>query len=126
MDWSRFDDSRRVAVVGFRYHQPALRDVARGHISISTDRCEVLASLVPEPTNAHDSNAVQVMVDGQRIGYLKAGSAKRYRKRILNGSASASYPCLIRRQDEGWLQAHLQIPYGSELLEGYKNPKAKR
>lgn len=32
------------------------------------------AELVPEPENPHDPKAIKVIVDGQHIGYIKAGS----------------------------------------------------
>ena len=30
--------------------------------------------LIPEPTNPHDPNAIKVVIDGQLVGYVKAGS----------------------------------------------------
>lgn len=35
-------------------------------------RAEKPAQLVPEPNNAHDRNAVKVMVDGRHIGYISS------------------------------------------------------
>lgn len=126
MDWSRFDDHRRVRVVGHQYHQPALLKASEHVIQSDGDRCETTATLVREPTNDHDPLAVQVMVNGERVGYLKSGSAKRYNKRVEaleDEGKHPTYPLLIRVQSPGVLQAHLQIPYSSELLKGYKNPK---
>jgi len=37
-------------------------------------KCPV--ELVPEPTNPHDPNAVQVVIGGLLVGYIKAGSSK--------------------------------------------------
>lgn len=125
MDWSRFDDShRRVQVVGAQYHQPALLKVSKRLIQSDTDRCEREAELLREPDNPHDSKAVAVIVDGQRVGYLKAGSARSLNKRVKGLEESAvneRYPLLIRMQAPGFFQAHLQIPYDSDLLKGYKN-----
>jgi hypothetical protein len=73
MDWSRFDDHRRVQVVGAQYHQPALLTASERLIVKHTDRCLTEADLLREPDNPHDPSAVQVMVKGRRIGYLKAG-----------------------------------------------------
>lgn len=47
----------------------------------SFDDCS--ASLVPEPTNEHDSNAVRVEVNGILIGYVKRGSCTHV-KNLLN------------------------------------------
>lgn len=38
--------------------------------------------LVPEPTNPHDENAIKVVVDGEHVGYIKAGSCKSLLKLI--------------------------------------------
>lgn len=126
MDWSRFDDHRRIRVVGNQYHQPALLTASQHLIQQEGDRCETEAVLVREPRNVHDPLAIQVTVKGSRVGYLQRGSAKRYNKRIKaleDEGKQPTYPLLIRMQSPGMLQAHLQIPYDSELLKGYKNTK---
>lgn len=126
MDWSRFDDHRRVRVVGQDYHQPALASASENMIQREGDRCETNATLVREPSNTHDPLAIQVLVHGQRVGYLQRGSAKRYNKRVKVQEEARQrpiYPLLIRMQSPGTLQAHLQIPYSSELLQGFKNTK---
>jgi hypothetical protein len=128
IDWSRFDDCRRVPVVGYDFHQPGLRAVTGGQMRPDL-RYECRARLVLEPDNEHDANAVKVMVGNQKIGYVKAGSAKRMQKRlraIAEAGTVEDYTCLIRIRDaSGTLQAHLQVPYSSELLKGYKNPKTR-
>lgn len=126
MDWSRFDDHRRIRVVGHQYHQPALLTASKHLIQREGDRCEMGAMLVREPNNAHDQLAVQVMVNGKRIGYLQRGSAKRYNKRVKtleDEGKRPTYPLIIRMQSPGVLQGHLQIPYSSKLLKGFKNTK---
>jgi hypothetical protein len=129
VDWSRFDDCRRVPVVGYDFHQPGLRAVTGGQMRPDL-RYECRARLVREPDNEHDVNAVKVMVGAQKIGYIKAGSAKRMQKRlraITEAGTVEDYTCLIRIRDaSGTLQAHLQVPYSSELLKGYKNPKMRQ
>lgn len=37
-------------------------------------------TLIPEPENPHDSNAIRVEADGVHIGYIKAGSCSHVRK----------------------------------------------
>lgn len=126
MDWSRFEDHRRIRVVGNQYHQPALLTASEHLIQHEADRCETEAMLAREPGNAHDPLAVQVMVNGKRVGYLQRGSAKRYNKRLKaleDEGKQPTYPLLIRMQSPGMFQAHLQIPYSSELLKGFKNTK---
>ena len=43
------------------------------------DIIEITAALVPEPTNKHDPNAVQVEIDARRVGYLSREDALAYR-----------------------------------------------
>lgn len=42
------------------------------------ERTELIAALVPEPTNAHDKNAVMVQINGQHVGYLEKEVAAVY------------------------------------------------
>jgi len=129
MDWSRFDDHRRVQVVGAQYHQPALLTASERLIVKHTDRCLTKAKLLREPDKPHGPSAVQVRVKGHRIGYLKAGSARQFNQRIRvleEEGKQRRYPLLIRMAKPGFFQAHLRIPYSSDLLAGYKNPKQSR
>ena len=41
--------------------------------------------LIQEPENPHDPNAIKVVVDGQHIGYIKAGSCAHLNKVIAEG-----------------------------------------
>lgn len=38
--------------------------------------------LIPEPTNEYDPNAIKVVIDGEHVGYIKAGSCSRVLKMI--------------------------------------------
>jgi hypothetical protein len=128
MDWSHFDaECRRVEVMGYDFHQDGLR-TATGGLVKGTDRYEGQAELVLEPDNPHDPKACKVMLDGQHIGYLKRSTAKSLNKRLLGIAERGdeeTYVVLIRDRGHGVLQAHLQIPYDSRLLAGYKNPKGR-
>lgn len=42
----------------------------------------IRTELIPEPSNPQDPNAVKVVVDGQHVGYIKAGSCSRILKLI--------------------------------------------
>lgn len=42
-------------------------------------------ALEPEPENEQDPNAIKVILDGQHIGYIKAGSCSRVHNLIKNG-----------------------------------------
>jgi hypothetical protein len=49
-----------------------------GGVSVDRIRCAVTASLVPEPDNHFDSNAVKVVIDGRLVGYLARHDAAVY------------------------------------------------
>lgn len=55
------------------------------------EECEVV--LTPEPNNQYDANAVAVLIDGEKVGYLSRPDAKRYRKQF--GSDRKSCPATI-------------------------------
>ena len=42
------------------------------------ERTDLIAALVPEPTNPHDRNAVMVQINGQHVGYLEKEVAALY------------------------------------------------
>ncbi len=50
--------------------------------------------LVPEPENPQDPKAIKVLVDGQHIGYIKAGSCGHIRK-LLESDRVESITCKI-------------------------------
>ena len=45
----------------------------------------LMATLVREPDNEHDQNAIRVMVDNEHVGYIPAKLAKRMSEEIDNG-----------------------------------------
>ncbi|HVK20736.1 MAG TPA: HIRAN domain-containing protein [Actinokineospora sp.] len=64
-------------VVGESDYQVELRAIC-GASAGDRVRHQVVAVLVPEPENVHDSNAIAVHVDGRRVGYLPREVAARY------------------------------------------------
>jgi hypothetical protein len=62
-------------VVGESHYFPALRSLAG---ATSTGERETTAHLRREPSNRHDRNAVQVLIDGRLVGYLPRESAAEY------------------------------------------------
>lgn len=70
-----------VAVVGESNYQDALRAICgsdRGQV-VKHDCC---ASLIPEPDNQFDPNAVYVEIDGQKVGYLGRQDAIDYKAAV--------------------------------------------
>ena len=85
---SAMDGYGYLAVVGESQYQPVLEQIAqRGRIH--------WAKLVPEPGNAFDTNAVMVEIDGQTVGYLSRGEARRYQRRLLPLAAPIEVPAKL-------------------------------
>lgn len=85
---------------------------------------ECSAILVLDPENPHDKFAVRVEIDGELVGHLPRGTAKRLNKR-LRGLASegkrAICMAFIGRAGPGGnsnLGVSLRVPYNGEILQG--------
>jgi hypothetical protein len=70
-----------VKVVGASMYQQDLERLAGGR-SEGGVSVEVLATVVPEPSNPHDRLAMRVDVSGRTVGYLSREDARSYRKRL--------------------------------------------
>jgi hypothetical protein len=86
-----------VEVVGESHYLPALLQLT-GRRQQEHVRQEVVASLVPEPTNPYDPNAVSVHVDGRQVGYLSRHDAVAYAS-VIGGLASEGHVGACR----GWI-----------------------
>lgn len=53
------------------------------------------AELVPEPENPHDPKAIKVLVDGQHIGYIKAGSCAHIHRLLRENRIQKIEPKII-------------------------------
>ena len=58
-------------------------DYYDGEIIRQYDCAAETVSLIPEPDNPHDKNAVRVEIDGLQVGYIKKGSCSQV-KNLLN------------------------------------------
>ena len=68
-------------VVGESHYQGALT-AAVGNPPTRWNEVQVMASLVCETDNPHDSMAVGVFVNGSRVGYLRADAARAFHERL--------------------------------------------
>jgi hypothetical protein len=68
-------------VHGESHYQPAISRSYKRHGGLGSD-LKVSATLVPEPTNQHDPNAVRVEIDGRTVGYLPRAKASEYRSML--------------------------------------------
>lgn len=53
------------------------------------------AELVPEPDNPHDPKAIKVLIDGQHVGYIKAGSCAHIHKLLRENRIQSIVPQII-------------------------------
>ena len=77
-----------LGAVGESQYQPALWRVA------SANRV-CWATLLPEPDNPFDGNAVAVLVENETVGYLTRADARRYRRRLLALSEPMQVPAKV-------------------------------
>ena len=77
-----------LAVVGESQYQDALT-----RVSHKSHTCN--ATLLPEPDNPFDSNAVMVQIDGMTVGYLCRADARRYQRRLLTLTAPMQVPAKL-------------------------------
>ena len=94
-----FSRTARVRAVGVSQYQDELRLIASLEDDDERPLWEGLALLIPEPTNPHDANAVQVVVETRLVGYLDRETAARLRP-VLQAIAEAdrarvAVPCRI-------------------------------
>jgi hypothetical protein len=116
-----------LTVAGTSHRQPAVEAVVAGRGGPSTvTEANLPAVLFPDPTNAHDRNAIRVLVDGVHIGFVPASEAPRFqpllaecerRNVLLIGSVR-----ITGDADRGW-GAGLQV---RPNLDGWESPVAKK
>ncbi len=108
------DGDYETEVVGESHYQAALSSICGGKIADGHD-VEIRADLVRDPHNAHDPNAVKVMIGGQQVGWLGRDLAASM-ARIMDGRGVTSVGCdaLIgggwrRGDDEGHFGVRLDL-----------------
>jgi hypothetical protein len=120
-DWSRYDNCMKVGVVGESHRQEALIRISKCPPS-GEHGYECAVELVLEPDNPHDKFAVKVVIDGEHVGYLPRGTAKRFGPRLRGlKEQRRKAVCMAyvgRGPDHPNLGVNLRIPYDGEILQG--------
>lgn len=121
---------REVQVVGESYYQDALTSLCGGKQQDSV--ClDTEATLVPEPTNAYDTNAVQVQIGGVPVGHLGRDEAKAYgpllKHLAASGSTAACRATVVggwkrSKRDQGHYGVVLDLARPDEALPGWAPP----
>lgn len=113
-DWKEYG---YLGVVGESQYQDALLDILRtGRI------CE--ATLIPEPDNKFDVNAIVVKIQSKVVGYIPRSHARRYQRRLLTLAEPLRCPAkLIGGTVE---KPHIGVLLDSRAVEHMPTPKRRR
>lgn len=127
-------------VVGESHYQKAIMAQCGGHTREGVEH-ECIATVRPDPSNAFDPNAVEVLIGGRRVGFLSREEAPRM-KEALSALGLSSATCDARitggwrtnQYDEGHFGVRLAIPgwgpldFGNGLTHGEPRvwPKKER
>lgn len=107
-----------IEVVGESKYQRTIQAIA-GPRSHEGHEIHTQATLVPEPNNRYDENAICVKIDGKRVGYLDRETAIEWRDHLAaQGLPIATYraPAVIRGgwdrggNDQGHFGIRLRLP----------------
>lgn len=99
--WVLGDGSYAIDAVGESNYQDALEEVSGGRRPRGVNK-RVTAELKPENDNAYDSNAVAVLVDGLKVGYLSRADARSFRAEAGRELESAKRILCRGRIRGGW------------------------
>jgi HIRAN domain. len=105
--WRTRNDSHKgphgfIAVVGESHYQDTLRGLSVLFETIERTERTFTASLVAEPSNPFDPNAVKVTTeDGTTIGYLAREMAATFQKRLLRQPTVVRCPAQLRGGSDG-------------------------
>jgi hypothetical protein len=109
-----------VNVVGTSHYQQALAEIT-GRKGDEEIRFETQATLVPEPDNEHDPNAIAVHVSGRLVGYLSRDENPRWQevvKRLTEHGHVAAAEAMIAGRGPGGgtpnLGVFLRLPTPTE------------
>lgn len=98
------DEVFKTEVVGESSYRAALRSI----FGPGEGRRHYVAHLVPEPTNKHDANAVQVLIQKQLVGYLSRRDALKFKRKFGAIRVKAQSRIVCREGGHGvWLDIEL-------------------
>ncbi len=99
--WVLGDGHYSIGAVGESNYQAALEEVVGGRKPRGVN-LQVTAELEPENDNPYDSNAVAVLIDGLKVGYLSRSHAQSFREEAGDRLESARKILCRGRVRGGW------------------------
>jgi hypothetical protein len=106
------DGDSLVRVVGTSHYQEALLELAPREADEEV-RVEKIATLVPEPDNPHDPDAIAVTIDGRLVGYLSRDENRRWRD-VVSGHSIGAEAMIAGRGGTTGLGVFLRLPTPTE------------
>ena len=95
-------DDAVLQVVGEGSYQDALSALGGRRTTEGPTNTDFLAGLIREANNRYDENAIQVQIDGRRVGYLSRDDAIRYRPVVEWAMAREHLIVAHARLTGGW------------------------
>ena len=112
-----------VSVVGTSHFQDRLLKVVGGRKTEDGFNLDTTATLVPEPTNPTDKDAVAVFIGGTKVGYLTKEQSNSYAAYLLKqGLPKANCAARVvggwlRDDDEGHIGVKLSLSSAPKLAD---------
>jgi hypothetical protein len=121
-----------VIVVGVSNYQEALGKICHNKHDEGLEML-VRANLMPEEGNPHDSNAVRIDVEGERVGYLSRENALRWRGKMISKGISEVVTCPAKiKWDKNafalgsygiWLDLDLSLSDNTPFINTYERSR---
>ena len=111
--------TRTVSLEGPQHYEKALRKVLRRNREVD-GRVPFVATLVREPRNPHDPNAVAVKANRKTVGYLPRAEAVKYRDPVdALGSATVTADAAIHSGHKGgsYWSVGVRLPRPDRMLD---------
>jgi|GEM_PF-3954828 len=109
--FSQADGNYAMPIVGEVYRQDALEAICSNQVGSK----KVMASLILEDENPHDSNSVRVEINDRKVGYLSRSMAKLYREILVK----EGYSDIVGLCEAVVVSPHNRETPPSKLLEFY-------
>lgn len=101
-------------IVGEASYQSALAAIAGAKGEVGK-RFECMAVVIPETTNKHDKNAIQVIINRKLVGYFDRESAKKFHQYMQKNNISRAGFIVDAIIVGGWIDDGGEGSYGVKL-----------